>query len=62
MEDKIIILDAGFDDLRISYLNDILTVKSVIELINSEIKEPELGTILSYLDEFIPFGIKESEL
>ena len=61
-KDKIIVLDADFDDLRISYLNDILTVKSVIDLINSELREPELGTILSYLDEFIPFGVKESEL
>jgi len=37
-------------------------VKSVINLINIELKEPELGTILSYLDELIPFGVKESEL
>jgi para-nitrobenzyl esterase len=61
-KEKIIVLDADFDDLRISYLSDILTMKSVINLINFELKEPELGTILSYLDEFIPFGIKESEL
>jgi hypothetical protein len=37
-------------------------VKSVIDLINSELKEPELGMILSYLDELIPFGLKESDL
>jgi para-nitrobenzyl esterase len=61
-KDKIIVLDADNDDLRISYLNDILTVKSVIDLINSELREPELGTILSYLNELIPFGVKESEL
>jgi len=61
-KDKILVLDADFDDLRISYLNDILTVKNVIDLINSELKEPELGMILSYLDELIPFGVKESEL
>ncbi len=61
-KDKIIVLDADNHDLRISYLNDILTVKSVIDIINSELREPELGTILSYLDEFIPFGVKESEL
>ncbi|MBY9009165.1 MAG: carboxylesterase family protein, partial [Candidatus Lokiarchaeota archaeon] len=61
-KDKILVLDSDIDDLRISYLNDILTVKSVIDLINSELKEPELGTILSYLDEFIPFGVKESGL
>ncbi|MHA2183889.1 MAG: carboxylesterase/lipase family protein [Promethearchaeota archaeon] len=61
-KDKVLVLDADNDDLRISYLNDILTVKSVIDLINSELTEPELGTILSYLDELIPFGVKESEL
>ncbi len=32
------------------------------DLINSELIEPELETILSYLDELIPFGVKESEL
>ncbi|NVM35696.1 MAG: carboxylesterase family protein [Candidatus Lokiarchaeota archaeon] len=61
-KDKILVLDAGIDDLRFSYLNDILTVKSVIELINLELKEPEIGMILSYLDEMIPFGFKEPEL
>ena len=60
-KDKILVLDAGIDDLRISYLNDILTVKSVIELINFELKEPELGKILPYLDEIIPFGVNEPE-
>jgi para-nitrobenzyl esterase len=61
-KDKILVLDADHDYLRISYLNDILTLKSVIDLINSELIEPELGAILSYLDELIPFGLKESEL
>ncbi|MFX1575494.1 MAG: carboxylesterase/lipase family protein [Promethearchaeota archaeon] len=61
-KDKILVLDAGIDALRISYLNDILTVKSVIDLINSELREPELETVLSYLDDVIPFGVKESEL
>ena len=61
-KDKILVLDAGFEDLRISYLNDILTIKSVIDLINFELKEPELGTILSYFDETIPFGINKPEL
>lgn len=58
-KDKILVLNAGFDNLRISYLNDILTVKSVIDLINFELKEPELGTVLSYLDEVISFGLNE---
>ena len=61
-KDKILVLDASNDDLRISYLNNILTVKSVIDLINFELKEPELGTILSYLDEMTPFGFKEPDL
>ena len=61
-KEKIIVLDADFENLRISYLNDILTVKSIIDIIDSELTEPELGTILSYLDEFIPFGVKEYEL
>lgn len=60
-KDKVLVLDAGIDDLRISYLNNILTVKSVIDLINFELKEPELGMILSYFDEIIPFGVKEPE-
>jgi para-nitrobenzyl esterase len=60
-KDKILVLDASNDDLRISYLNNILTVKSVIDLINFELKEPELGTILSYLDEMTPFGFKEPD-
>jgi para-nitrobenzyl esterase len=60
-KDKILVLDASNDDLRISYLKDILTEKRVIELINLELEEPELGTILSYLDEMIPFGFNEPE-
>ncbi len=61
-KDKVLVLDADIDDLRISYLDDILTVKSVIDLINFELKEPELGIILTYLDEILPFGVNEPEL
>ena len=61
-KDKILVLDAGFDDLRISYLSDTLTMKSIMDLINLELKEPELGKVLSYLDEMIPYGFKEPEL
>ncbi|MFX0007266.1 MAG: carboxylesterase/lipase family protein, partial [Candidatus Hermodarchaeota archaeon] len=60
-KDKILVLDAGFDDIRISYLNKILTVKNVLDLINSDLKEPELGIVLSYLDDTIPFGVNEAE-
>jgi len=58
-KNKIIILDAGFNDLRISYLKDIVSIQSVLDLINSELKEPELGNILSILDDIIPFGVNE---
>ncbi|MFW9825390.1 MAG: carboxylesterase family protein, partial [Candidatus Thorarchaeota archaeon] len=61
-KDKILVLDADIDDLRISYLDDVLTVKTVIDLINFELKEPELGIILSYLNETIPFGVRAPEL
>jgi para-nitrobenzyl esterase len=61
-KNKILILDAGNKDLRISCLEDIVTAQSVLDLINFELKEPELGMILSYLDDVIPFGVKEPEL
>ncbi|MFX1548478.1 MAG: carboxylesterase/lipase family protein [Promethearchaeota archaeon] len=60
-KEKIIVLDAGFDYLRLSYLKDILALQTVLDLINSELKEPELGTVLSFLDDIIPFGINEPE-
>ncbi|MFX1538293.1 MAG: carboxylesterase/lipase family protein [Promethearchaeota archaeon] len=59
--EKILVLDAGIEDLRLSYLKDMVTVQSVLDLINTELKEPELGNILSYLDDTIPFGVKENE-
>ena len=58
-KEKIIVLDADFEDLRISYLKDIVTVQTVRDLINSELKEPELGAILSFLDDIIPFGLNQ---
>jgi para-nitrobenzyl esterase len=60
-KDKILVLDAGFDDIRISYLNKIFTVKNVLDLINTELNEPELGNVLSYLDDSIPFGVNNPE-
>jgi para-nitrobenzyl esterase len=59
--DKILVLDAGFDDIRISYLNKILTVKNILDLIKFELKEPDLEKVLSYLDDKIPFGVNEPE-
>ncbi len=60
-ENKILILDANFEDLRLSYLKDIITSQSVLDLIHSELKAPELGKVLSYFDDIIPFGINEPE-
>ncbi|MFX0021454.1 MAG: carboxylesterase/lipase family protein [Candidatus Hermodarchaeota archaeon] len=60
-KDKIIVLDAGFDDIKISYLSKILSVNSILDLINLDLEEPELGKILSYLDETIPFGVNEPD-
>ncbi|MFW9948865.1 MAG: carboxylesterase/lipase family protein [Candidatus Thorarchaeota archaeon] len=61
-KNKILVLDADFEDLRISYLKDMITVQGVINLINHELKDPELGLILSNLDDIIPFGVNEPEL
>jgi para-nitrobenzyl esterase len=60
-EKKILVLDADFEDLRLSYLKDIVTVQSVLNLIKSELREPEQEIILSYLDNFIPFGVNPPE-
>jgi para-nitrobenzyl esterase len=59
---KLLILDADNDDLRLSYSEDIVTVQSVLDLINFELKKPELRMILSSLDDIIPFGVNEPEL
>ncbi len=61
-KEKILVLDASIEDLKISYLKDIVTVQSVLDLIKSELKEPELGTILSFLDDTVPFGLNEPSL
>lgn len=61
-KEKVLVLDADFEDLKLSYSKDIVTVQSVLDLINSELKEPELGIILSFLDDIIPFGVNEPEL
>ncbi len=59
---KILVFDADINDLKVSYIKDVVTVQSVLDLINSELTEPELGNILTILDENIPFGINEPEL
>jgi para-nitrobenzyl esterase len=54
-EDKILILDADFKDLRLSYSSERITVQDVLDLVNSEFDEPERGEVLTMLEEFIPF-------
>ncbi len=60
-ENKILILDAGIEDLRLSYLKERITSQNVLDLINFEHKEPEKGMILSYLNDIIPFGVKDPD-
>ena len=58
-KNKILVLDAGFEDLRLSYLKDAVNPQNVLDLIHSELKEPELSIVLSYLDNIIPYGANE---
>lgn len=60
-KEKILVLDAGIDELRLSYLKDAVTVQNVLNLVKSELEEPELGKILAVLDDTIPFGYNEHE-
>jgi para-nitrobenzyl esterase len=55
-KEKILVLDADFNDLKLSYLSEIITVQVVKDLVNSELEEPERGKVLVMLDDFIPFG------
>lgn len=58
-KNKIFILDAALETLRNSYIKEILTCKSVLNHIHSELEEPELSMVLSYLDNNLPFGVNE---
>lgn len=53
--DKVIVLDADNTDLKVSYLNERITVQDIIESINSELDEPLRGKVLTMLDNFIAF-------
>jgi hypothetical protein len=53
-KEKILVLDAGISDLKLSYLREMISVRSVLDLINSELEEPERGKVLATLDDFIP--------
>ncbi len=53
-KEKIIVLDSGFSDLKLSYLREMISVRSVLDLINSELEEPEREKVLALIDDFIP--------
>jgi len=55
-KEKVLVLDAGNDDLKLSYLKESISAKSVINLIKSELEEPERGRIIAMLDDFIPLS------
>jgi hypothetical protein len=48
-----LILDAGISDLNLSYLREMISVQSVLDLVNSELEEPERGKVLAMLQDFI---------
>jgi para-nitrobenzyl esterase len=54
-KEKILVLDAGFDDLRLSYLNEAISYQTVIDLVNSEVEESEQRKVLAMLEDFIRF-------
>ena len=58
-KNKILILDADLENIRLSYIKEVVTSQSILDLIHSELKEPELGIVLSYLDDSLPFGVNE---
>jgi len=60
-KNKILILDASLENLRLSYIKEVVTSQSILELIHSELEEPELGMVLSYLDNVMPFGVNKPE-
>ncbi len=54
-KDKVLVLDADFNDLRLSYSSEKITVQDVLDLVNSEFEEPERGQVLTMLEDFIHF-------
>ncbi len=53
-KNKLLVLDAGFNDLRLSYLKEMISIRSVVDLVNSELDEPERGKMLDMLSDFVP--------
>jgi para-nitrobenzyl esterase len=54
-KDKVLVLDADFNDLRLSYSSERITVQDVLDLVNSELEEPERGQVLTMLKDFIAY-------
>jgi para-nitrobenzyl esterase len=54
-ENKLLVLDADFKDLRLSYLNEAVTIEDIRNQIESELEEPQRGEILTQLNDFISF-------
>jgi para-nitrobenzyl esterase len=54
-KDKVLVLDADFTDLRLSYSSEKITVLDVLDLVNSELEEPERGQVLTMLQDFMAF-------
>lgn len=54
--EKYLILDAGYQDLRISSGSDTVSVGTIIDKINKELKEPERTDIFRQLAKPLPFG------
>ncbi len=54
-KDKVLILDADFKELRLSYSSEKITVQDVLDLVNSELEEPEREQVLTMLKNFIAF-------
>ncbi|MFX1317833.1 MAG: carboxylesterase/lipase family protein [Promethearchaeota archaeon] len=52
---KVLVLDADFNELRLSYSSEKITVQNVLALVNSELEEPERGQVLTLLENFIAF-------
>ncbi|MFW9862160.1 MAG: carboxylesterase/lipase family protein [Candidatus Thorarchaeota archaeon] len=55
--DKGLVLDAGFDDLRISYLKEKVTPQVVFNLVKTELEGSERDLVLAMInDDFLSFG------
>ena len=51
--DKMIVLDAGINDLKISYLKETITTQDVLDLVETELEDPDRGRVMALLSNFI---------